>query len=61
MTEHMRKMSMITRDLNAAGNRFTEEQQVQTVLCSLAKSWDAEKLTMMQRRILLYCLELEEE
>ena len=39
MTEHLRAMSSMIRDLKAAGNVLTDEQQVQAVIRSLPDSW----------------------
>ena len=39
MTEHLRGMSSMIRDLNAAGHILTDEQQVQAVIRSLPHSW----------------------
>ena len=39
MTEHLRGMSSMIRDLNAAGHILTDEQQVQAVIRSLPDSW----------------------
>ena len=39
MTEHLRGMSSMIRDLNATGHILTDEQQVQVVIRSLPDSW----------------------
>ena len=39
MTEHLRGMSSMIQDLNAAGHILTDEQQVQAVIRSLPDSW----------------------
>ena len=46
MNEHFRMMSGIIRDLKAAGNVFTDEQQVQAVIRSLPDSWISKKQIM---------------
>lgn len=67
MAEHLRKMSAMIHDLNAAGNILTEEQQIQAVLRALPKSWDTMKLTMTHNESITTFaqlsrhLELEEE
>ena len=39
MTEHLRGMSNMIRDLNVAGHILTDEQQVQAIIRSLLDSW----------------------
>ena len=39
MTEHLRAMSGMIRDLNNAGNVLTDKQQIQAVIRSLPESW----------------------
>ena len=39
MTEHLRGMSSMIRDLNVVGHILTDEQQVQAVIKSLPDSW----------------------
>ena len=39
MTEHLRAMSGMIRDLAAAGNVLSDEQQIQAVIRSLPESW----------------------
>ena len=39
MIIHLRGMSSMIRDLNAAGHILTDEQQVQAVIRSLPDSW----------------------
>uniref|UniRef100_A0A2N9F7V6 Integrase catalytic domain-containing protein n=1 Tax=Fagus sylvatica TaxID=28930 RepID=A0A2N9F7V6_FAGSY len=46
MTEHLRMMSGMIRDLKAAGNVLTDEQQVQAVIRSLPDSWISMKQIM---------------
>jgi chromosome condensin MukBEF ATPase and DNA-binding subunit MukB len=46
MQEHLRKMSAIVRELKAAGNNLTDEQQIQAVIRSLPDSWEQMKLNM---------------
>ena len=46
MTEHLRMMYGIIRDLKAAGNILTDEQQVQVVIRSLPDSWISMKQIM---------------
>uniref|UniRef100_A0A2N9IVG1 CCHC-type domain-containing protein n=1 Tax=Fagus sylvatica TaxID=28930 RepID=A0A2N9IVG1_FAGSY len=46
MTEHLRMMSGMIRDLKAAGNVLTNEQQVQAVIRSLPDSWISMKQIM---------------
>ena len=46
MTEHLRMMSGMIRDLKAAGNVLTDEQQVQDVIRSLPDSWISMKQIM---------------
>ena len=46
MIEHLRVMSAMIRDLRAAGNVLTDEQQVLAVLRSLPDSWEQFKLIM---------------
>ncbi|KAK2969456.1 hypothetical protein RJ640_011353 [Escallonia rubra] len=47
MVDHVRKMSATIRDLKAAGNNLSNEQQILAVLRSLPNYWDQMKLTMM--------------
>ncbi|KAK2989434.1 hypothetical protein RJ640_018752 [Escallonia rubra] len=44
--DHLRKMSAMIRDLKAAGNNLSDEQQILAVLRSLPYSWDQMKLMM---------------
>uniref|UniRef100_A0A2N9H9T5 CCHC-type domain-containing protein n=1 Tax=Fagus sylvatica TaxID=28930 RepID=A0A2N9H9T5_FAGSY len=44
--EHLRKMSAMVRELKAAGNNLTDEQQIQAVIHSLPDSWEQMKLNM---------------
>ena len=46
MTKHLRMMSWMIRDLKAAGNVLTDEQQVQVVIRSLLDSWVSMKQIM---------------
>uniref|UniRef100_A0A2N9H4X0 Integrase catalytic domain-containing protein n=1 Tax=Fagus sylvatica TaxID=28930 RepID=A0A2N9H4X0_FAGSY len=46
MTEHLRMMSGMIRDLKAAGNVLIDEQQVQAVIRSLPDSWISMKQIM---------------
>jgi transposase InsO family protein len=46
MTEHLRTMSGMIRDLKAARNVLTDEQQVQAVIRSLPNSWISMKQIM---------------
>uniref|UniRef100_A0A2N9FS65 Integrase catalytic domain-containing protein n=1 Tax=Fagus sylvatica TaxID=28930 RepID=A0A2N9FS65_FAGSY len=46
MTEHLRMMSGMIRDLKAAGNVLSDEQQVQAVIRSLPDSWISMKQIM---------------
>ena len=39
MTEHLKVMSSMIRDLNVAGNALVDEQQVQAVIRSPPESW----------------------
>ena len=39
MTEHLRGMSSMIRDLNVAGHILTDEQKVQAIIRSLPNSW----------------------
>jgi hypothetical protein len=41
MKEHLRVMSSMICELNAAKKNLTDEQQVQAVIRSLPSSWDA--------------------
>ena len=67
MQEHLRKMSAMVRELKAAGNNLTDEQQIQAVIRSLPDSWDQMKLNMTHNESIqtlkdLSChLELEAE
>ncbi|KAF7112306.1 hypothetical protein RHSIM_RhsimUnG0242900 [Rhododendron simsii] len=68
MPEHLRVMSAMIRDLRAAGNVLTDEQQILAMLRSLPdKTWDHFKLTMTHNEMVktfndLKChLELEAE
>jgi hypothetical protein len=42
----LRKMSAMVRELKAAGNNLTDEQQIQAVIRSLPDSWEQMKLNM---------------
>ncbi|KAL6290046.1 hypothetical protein ACE6H2_007556 [Prunus campanulata] len=44
--EHLRVLSSMIRDLKAAGNTLTDEQQVQAVIRSLPDSWSSMKQIM---------------
>ena len=46
MTEHLRMMSGMIRDLKAARNVLTNEQQVQAIIRSLPDSWISVKQIM---------------
>ena len=46
MTEHLRMMSRMIRDLKAAGNVLIDEQQVQAIIRSLPDSWISMKQIM---------------
>jgi hypothetical protein len=46
MQEHLRKMSVMVRELKAVGNNLTDEQQIQVVIRSLPVSWEQMKLNM---------------
>ncbi|KAF7112434.1 hypothetical protein RHSIM_RhsimUnG0229800 [Rhododendron simsii] len=68
MPEHLRVMSAMIRDLRAAGNILTDEQQILAALRSLPdETWDHFKLTMTHNEMVktfndLKChLELETE
>jgi hypothetical protein len=41
MKHHLKAMSSMIRELKAAGNQLTDEQQVQAVIPSLPSSWEA--------------------
>jgi phage pi2 protein 07 len=67
MQEHLRKMSVMVRELKVAGNNLTDEQQIQVVIYSLPDSWEQMKLNMTHNesiqthKDLSRYLELEEE
>ena len=67
MQEHLRKMLAMVRELKAAGNNLTDEQQIQAVIRSLPDSWEQMKLNMTHNESIqtledLSChLELEAE
>ncbi|XP_026428460.1 uncharacterized protein LOC113324358 [Papaver somniferum] len=46
MKKHLRTMSLMIRELEAAGHHLTDEQQVQAVIRSLPNSWDHMKQNM---------------
>jgi hypothetical protein len=47
MKQHLRVMSSMIRELKAAENHLTDEQQVQAVIRSLPSSWDAMSQNLM--------------
>ena len=47
MTEHLKMMSEMIRDLKTAGNVLTDEQQMQAVIRSLPDSWISMKQIMI--------------
>ena len=46
MTQHLREMSDMVRELKSAGHTLTDEQQVQAMITSLPNSWEHMKIHM---------------
>lgn len=67
MAEHLKKMSVLIRDLNIVRIVLTKEQQIQIVLCALPISWETMKINLSHNESiaifsqLSYHLKLEEE
>lgn len=46
MRQHLRTMSSMIRELKAAGNNLTDEQQIQALIRSLPETWDDMSLNL---------------